>query len=93
MPNTGMFRLLVVVPNTTSDRMRIDLVRAECMSCRSMICLFEPPHLVNIPAGGVSLTCTQCGGRQGISAARFIEFMAKFPCGQSEAEHGHQVHA
>lgn len=85
MTSTGMFRFLAIkctaISPATSSGHDIELIRAECNGCRSMICVSEPPFLVNIPAGGVSLTCPKCGARQGISDEQFMEFMSRFPCG------------
>lgn len=93
MPNTGLFYLLAVTGNpreatqTTCDA--ITTVRAECLSCHDLLCISEPPWLVNISGGAAAIQCPKCGIRQAISAARFADFIERFPAGaELEAEVG-----
>lgn len=89
MPNTGKFYLYEVgskdPPDEHSSYPTIGVVRAECLSCHDVFSARDQPALTNIPGGGAALTCGKCGTRQAISAARFADFMERFPTGSDAA--------
>ena len=92
MPNTGLFYLYEVVrtpgQKTAGTHPFINSVRAECLACRHVFLTAQPPCLLNIFGGGAALTCPRCSNRQAISDARFADFVARFPTGNTEVLHG-----
>lgn len=87
MPNTGLFYLYEVVSETeratAANSAQLKVVRAECLTCRCVFTASGPPSLVNLPGGGAILQCPGCPVHQAIAAARFADFMERFPAGST----------
>lgn len=82
MPNTGVFHLRSVSAEVdASETIRaLRHVEVQCTSCATVSCLSKGNGLVDLDGAGI-LTCTTCEARQGISRARFEEFVKRFPTG------------
>lgn len=82
MPNTGVFHLRSVSAEVDAPETIRSLrhVEVQCTACGTVSRLSEGDGLVDLAGAGI-LTCNTCGARQGISRARFEEFVKRFPTG------------